>query len=171
MKPRPLTLLGACLILAGCGGGAAQSTTTSTSPKSTVTSLDATAQLEQAVRSAVDRNAELSNYVLWHNAVPSWATRSTDGPALTELRGSAAERKAQDLQLRGVSQRVAILSIALDPSYTSATAKVRESGSVVPYRHGRRLGRPLRLNEVAQVELHRADSSPQFVVWKVGPAR
>jgi hypothetical protein len=163
MRRTPLAMVG-CVLLAGCGGGA-HNTTTATQRKSA--SLNAAIQLEQAVRSAVQLNAQLSNYVLWHNSVPSWAVRSTDGPALTSLRGSAAERSAQRLQLRGVSQRVAILNIALDPSYLSATAKVRETGSVVPYRRGRRLGHPIRLDEVAQIELHRTSSSPQFVVWKV----
>jgi hypothetical protein len=63
------------------------------------------------------------------------------------------------------------MSIALDPSYLLATARVRESGRIVPYRNGHRLGRSVALNEVARVELHRVANTDRFVVWEVKPGR
>ena len=165
MKPRPLTLLGACLILAGCGG-AAHNTTTTTAPKSTV-SLNATAQLEQAIRAALQQNARVSDYVLEHNAIPSWAEKSTDGPALAGMRGSAAQRRTGHITVRVISDEVQVRSIDLDPSYTTATADVTERSRVVPYRNGRALGKPVSGHEHAQFELHRVGGSTTFVVWKV----
>jgi len=174
MRPAiPLTTVVVAFAIGGCGGGGGTHTIAGHVPTTTTTASQSNtpAALEQAVRSAVQTNAQLSSYVLWHNVVPSWATRSTSGPALRALRDSAAERGAQHLQIRTVSQRVAIVSIGLDPSYLSATAKVRESGSVVSYRRGHPSGHPRQLNEVAQVELHRMGSSPRFRVWKVGSTR
>jgi hypothetical protein len=63
------------------------------------------------------------------------------------------------------------MSIRLDPSYLLATSRVRESGRIVPYRNGHRLGRAVALNEVAQVELHRVANTDRFVVWEVKPGR
>lgn len=166
-RPGILVTLGLLLFACGCGGSKTH-TAASHQPTTTTPSQPTTpAVLEQAVRSAIRMNAQLSSYVLWRNTVPSWALRSTNGPALNALKGAAAERAAQHLQLRTASQRISIISIALAPSYLSATAKVRESGSVVQYRRGRRLSQPLRLDEVAQVELRRPDSSPSFRVWTV----
>jgi len=118
----------------------------------------------------VNTNAHLSSYVLWRNVVPSWAEQSTRGPALTGLKSSASSRRSRGLRIRSVSQHVAILSIKLDPSYLVATARVRESGRIVPYRKGHRLGRSTALNELAQIELHRVGKTARFVVWKVSPA-
>jgi hypothetical protein len=163
-----------CLV-AGCGGGTKHpSGATPTPPPTTPPSQDApssVASLTQGVRSAVQTNARLSSYVLWHNVIPSWAERSTRGPALRGLRSSAASRHARGLRIRSVSQHVAILSIKLDPSYLVATARVRESGRIVPYRKGHRLGRSTALNEVARIELHRVAKTTRFVVWKVTPAQ
>jgi hypothetical protein len=172
------TLVICCVIgalLAGCGVETKRPSGTPT-PAGVATppsenAPDNGAALTRSVRSAVRDNARLSSYVLWHNVVPAWARRSTSGPALRGLRSSAASRRAERLRVRSVSQRVAILSIRLDPSYVLATARVRQSGRVVPYRNGRRLGRPIRLNEVARVELHRVAKTTRFVVWKVTPTR
>src|SRR5436309_364312 len=82
------------LAIAGCGGGGdghsptiARTGLAATAPK------DDTTVLEQSVRAAVQQNARLSNYVLWHNAIPGWASQSTGGPALAALRASAAARR------------------------------------------------------------------------------
>lgn len=166
---RALPLLASCaLLLAGCGGGghpAASSTSTTT------TTANPVAQLEQAVRRAVSSNASLSNWVLWHNRVPTWATRSTGGPALVALRHSAAERQRQHLRMRGISPQFHVLSIALSPSYTTATATVREKGGVRPYRKGKPLGKPIAVNEDARIQLRRDGKSQRFVVWKVESTR
>lgn len=176
MKPSILICCVAAIgLLAGCGGGTKHPSGASKAGSPTPTHRDAPdsrAALARGVRSAVQRNARLSSYVLWKNVVPSWAGQSTSGPALRGLRSSAAGRRARSLRVRTLSHRVAILRVTLDPSYLSATARVRESGKVVPYRNGRRLGRSIALNEVAYVELHRAArTSRRFVVWKVTSAR
>jgi hypothetical protein len=162
-------------LVAGCGGGAEQPQGTTTKAgvpaRPSQDAPDNRSALTRGVRTAVETNARLSSYVLWNNVVPSWAQRSTGGPALRALRSSAASRRARGLRVRSLSQRVTVLSIKLDPSYQLATARVRESGRVVPYRKGYRLGRPIRLNEVARVELHRVAKTARFVVWKVTAAR
>jgi hypothetical protein len=169
MRRTLLTLIG-CALLAGCGGSS-HTTNASSTPSSTTTAPDSAVQLEQAVHRAVESNASLSNWVLWHNEVPSWATQSTGGPALAALRSSAAGRRTQHLQVRGISPRFAVLSITLDPSYQSATAVIKETGEVRPYRDGKSLGHPIKVNETARLEFRRAGSEARFVVWKVGPAR
>jgi hypothetical protein len=164
---RPLTLLALCALLAGCGGGGA---TTNTKTAVATTPPNPTAELEQAVRTALQQNAKVSDYVLEHNAIPSWASQSTAGPVLAGMRGSAAQRKTGHVTVRVLSDRVEIHSIHLDPSYASATANVTERSRVVPYRHGRALGKPVAGNEHAHFVLHRVGNRTTFVVWKVAPA-
>jgi hypothetical protein len=166
MRRGPLALIG-CALLAGCGSSAHPTTTTSSA---TGTTRDPTAQLEQAVRSAVASNAYLSNWVLWHNVVPSWATQSTGGPALAALRNAAATRSGQRLRLRGISPHFDVLAITLDPSYLQATATVKEQGEVRPYQNGRPGRRLIRVDDVARLELRRSGPGARFVVWKVGAA-
>lgn len=161
-------------LLGSCGGGddhasSARTATVGSPPPSPVSPASA-ASLKRGVRSAVQANARLSRYVLWRNVVPFWARQSTRGPALRGLRSSASGRRARGLRIRSVSQRVEILSIALDPSYLRATARVRESGRIVPYRNGHRLGRSVALNEVARIELRRVAKTDRFVVWEVSAA-
>lgn len=165
--PSVTLLLGLLLAAIGCGSGDAPTTTSSSSTGTTGRSATPAAKLEGAVRSAVEMNARLSSYVLWHNAVPTWAARSTSGPALKSLRRVASEGRSQGRRWRTLSQEVAVIRIALDPSYTSATAKVRERGSIVQYRRGHQAGKPVRLDEAANVELRRSGGTPSFVVWKV----
>jgi hypothetical protein len=174
---RRALLLGciAATVLAGCGGGgdhgSSARTATVTSPPSSPATPASAVSLRQGVHSAIQANARLSRYVLWRNLVPSWARQSTRGPALRGLRSSASGRRARGLRICSVSQRVEVMSIALDPSYLLATARVRESGRIVPYRNGHRLGRSVALNEVARVELDRVANTDRFVVWEVKPGR
>jgi hypothetical protein len=125
----------------------------------------------KGVRQALRQNADLSAYVLWHNRVPKWARRSTEGPALRSLTSSAATRRKAGIRIRTQTQHLAVLSVQLDPSYLLATARVRATGRVAPRQKGRKLGRSIRLDELARVELHRIGRSARFVVWKVVPAR
>jgi hypothetical protein len=149
---------------AGCNGGNEQ---VATKPPSTTTSETATATLERAVRRALRENDQLSGYVLWSNRVPVWATRSTRGPALATLRQSAADRRTRGIHVRTLVNRLEITSIDLDPSYTKATAIVRSIQRVRPYRSGKPIGRAVKLDERAKVELRRLEGSSRFVVWKV----
>jgi hypothetical protein len=153
-------------LVAGCGGS---STRTSTASRSTTqpAAQNPTGALQQAVRSAVLANNRLSVYVLWHNEIPGWATQSTGGPALAQLRSSAATRKARGIRIKLLSSRYQILSVQLDPTYQSAVAIIRDNGRVLPYETGRAPGQAVTFNEHARVELHRVGDSPRFLVWQL----
>jgi hypothetical protein len=151
---------------AGCDGGGNEDVATQPPPPTT-TSETPTATLETSVRRALRANDQLSGYVLWSNRVPGWATRSTRGPALATLRRSAADRRKRGIRVRTLVNRLEIMSIKLDPSYTRATAVVRSIQRVRPYRGGKPVGRAVKLDERATVELRRLGSSSSFVVWRV----
>jgi len=164
MRPRLLTLV-VCLFLAGCGDGSGHATVAATQT-STVPPSPAVA-LEQAARTAIEQNAKVSDYVLSNNAIPSWASQSTAGPALAGLRGSAAQRKAAKVRVRVLTSRVTIHSIQLNQSYLSATASIVYEGRVRVYKNGHPERRAIRLKEPAQVALHRIGNETRFVVWKL----
>lgn len=151
-------------IAAGCDGGDGE---VATQPPATTSSETGEAALEDAVRQVLHRNDRLSGYVLWSNRVPTWATQTTRGPALATLRASAADRRKRGVRIRTLASRLEISSIALDPSYTRATAVVRSIQRVRPYRGGKPSGRAVKLDERASVELRRLGSSDRFVVWRV----
>ena len=162
----------AAALVAGCGGGSKHSAQTPTL-NTTTPSTDADAQesLQRAVRVAVNQNFRLSLYVLWHNRVPSWAQRSTVGPALAALRASAASRQRRGIQVRSQRGHYTILRVQVDPSYTHATALVRDQRRVFPYQAGKRLGRAIAVDDHARVELKRVGGTTRFVVWRVRPVR
>jgi hypothetical protein len=61
-----------------------------------------------------------------------------------------------------------IISIQLDPSYTSAIAVAQWNQTVAPSNlDGTRRGRTIQLHERARIVLHRIGSSRAFLVWKV----
>lgn len=152
------------LLLAGCGGGGNEEGAT----QPPATSETGKAALERAVRSALRQNRRLSVYVLWTNRIPSWAERSTRGPALTGLRTAATDRRKRGIRVRLLSDRFEIVSIRLDPSYTEAAAIARGRQRVRPYRlNGKPAGRPVELNERARIELRRLGRTNRFVVWSV----
>jgi hypothetical protein len=157
-----LALLAA--IAAGCNGGNEK---VATQPPATKTSETTTATLESGVRQALRENDQLSGYVLWNNRVPAWATRSTRGPALVTLRQSAADRSRRGIRVRTLVNTLEITSIKVDPSYTKATAVVRSVQRVRPYRGGKPIGRAVKLDERANLELRRVGTSSRFVVWRV----
>lgn len=165
---RPLLLaLAVATLAAGCGGShpsAAPTTTTDAAATSTQTSE---AALKAAVRAAIRANVHLSTYVLWHNTIPTWATQSTRGPALKALRASAATRRRQGIQIKNLSGGYTIVSIALAPSYATATAVIKSHQRVAPYKAGRRLGKAIVANVHAHVALHRLSNAMRFIVWSV----
>ena len=159
------------ILAAGCGassGRVAVSSTTDAKPTVTHTSA---ASLQQGVRAAIRANLELSLYVLWHNEVPTWATRSTRGPALKALRAAAASRRRQGIQIKNLRGHSKIISIELAPSYTNATAEIRDTRSVAPYKAGKRLGRAIAGTDHSRVQLRRVGSTTRFIVWSVSPIR
>ena len=170
---RPLLLLATVgALAAGCGGTSGKGAATSTSTDATATSTQTSeASLKAAVRTAIRSNVQLSTYVLWHNRVPAWATRSTRGPALTALRSAAATRRKQGIQIRNLSGSYTIVSIALAPSYTTATAVIRSHQRVAPYKAGHRLGKAIVGDDHARLELRRVGGAPRFIVWSVLPIR
>jgi hypothetical protein len=173
MRRGAVSLVLAALVFGGCSSGSkdAEPAQSRTDTRSTKTTSDESAVLDQAVREAVRLNARLSDYVLRHNTVPRWARNSTRGPALAALRESAAERRRQRIRVRGTGGDFDVLAVQLDPSYLRATAVVRERGRIRPYRNGRRLGRTVKVDEKVRIELRRLGGAERFVVWKVAPTK
>lgn len=166
MKPAVVTVcLAVALAAAGCGGGSASPSSTNTG--STSAASDPTAVLNRAARDALRQNYQLSGYVLWHNAVPANAQRSTRGPALAALRSSAAQRRKSGIQIKPVKGHLTVVSLAIDPSFTKATAITLAVGRVRPYEGGKAEPRTIAVHERARVELRRLDRSKKFVVWQV----
>jgi hypothetical protein len=162
---RPLLTLAVCLFLAGCGGESGHATVAAT--QTTRAQPSPAVALEKAVRTAIEQNAKVSDYVLSNNAIPSWASQSTAGPALAGLRGSAAQRKEAKVRVRVLASSVRINSIQLNPSYLSATASIVYEGRVRVYKNGHPERRTIRLKEPAHVALHRIGNETRFVVWRV----
>ena len=170
---KPLAAVGIILLLAisaGCSSGSNKATTTQP-PRTTTGSETGAAQLKRAVRQALRDNDRVSGYVLWSNRVPAWATRSTRGPALANLRASATDRRRRGIRIRTLTTRLKIVSVSLDPSYTNATAVVRSIQTVRPFRAGAPMGRVVKLDERAKVELHRVAGASRFVVWRLTAIR
>jgi hypothetical protein len=165
MRPRGAAVIVVCLALAlsSCGGngGAAPSTSASTNAANSETTL------RLAVRHALQKNYELSLFVLGHNRIPKWAQESTRGPALVGLRSSAAVRAKQGIEIHILNHKFKIVSLRLDPSYVSASATVQTMQHVRPYKGNKPLGQAISLNESAQIELHRLGRSNRFLIWKV----
>jgi hypothetical protein len=164
-------ILAACVAAPGCDSAdsddSGSSQRGSQAERDKAEPADSAAALERAVRNAVLQNNRLSRYVLWHNRVPASARRSTRGRALVTMEESAADRRQGQLRVRTLSVRVDIADIRLDPSFTRATASVRQRGRVRLYRNGRRLRRPLPLDERARFHLRRVGDEPRFIVWEV----
>ena len=155
------------VLAAGCGSGGGHAQPTVSTHATDANGTSARSGLIRAVRRAIVENDRVSGLVLWTNVVPAAASLSTGGPALSELRASAATRRKQGVRIRTASEQRQIISIALDPSYARATAVVRARERLVPYRGTKRLGRVINLNEHATVHLRRAGSSTRFRVWSV----
>jgi hypothetical protein len=159
-------------ISTGCGKAtgntAAPMTSTDAKADSTHVSIGG---LQAAVRTAIRANVQLSTYVLWHNSIPKWATNSTRGPALTSLRSAATTRRRQGIAIKNLSGHYTVISIALAPSYASATATVRTQQRVAPFKAGHRLGKAISTTEHVRIQLHRLANAQRFVVWRVTPIK
>lgn len=163
--------LTAAALLAGCGSGRSAATATPDSTVRTTTPSGAD-RLRVSARKALEQNHRLSVYVLWHNQLPTWAKRSTRGPALAALAAAAKTRRSRGIRVRMLKDRRVVGSLALDPSYMKATATVVDRQRVQPSApDGHPLGHAVKLNERAVYELHRLGTSDQFVVWKVAPSK
>ncbi len=171
MKRCAVIVLAAAIAPAAGGCGGSKHAATAPSSTTSTTHADTQTALTRSVRAALNENFQLSVFVLWHNRLPAWARHSTRGPALAALRTSAAARQRRGIRIRSGPGRYTIVSVRLDPSYTRATALVRNQGRVFPYRGGKRLGRAISVDDRARVELRRVDETMQFVVWRVSPVR
>jgi hypothetical protein len=164
-----LLLSSAALIAGACTGEENNSPaeTRETTGTTTTTAEDETAALEEAARASVEADHQLSVRVLWANRVPEMP-RATAGPALAELRRSAAQRRRRGIRVKLISERFRIVDLSLDPSFATATATVVSDQRVQPHgRGGKPLGKPVRLRERARLELRRIGDSERFVVWRV----
>lgn len=170
MKATALGCLALAVIAAGCGGGHKAATTTAAS--TSTRRSDPQKRLALSVRETLRANHQLAKVVLWKNAVPVSATRSTRGPALAALRSAAAGRRSRGVHVKVVSDGFRIASVTLDPSFTRATAIVVDPQRVRPYgKDGKPLGQPVSLSEKSHFVLHRLGGSERFVVWQVTPVR
>jgi hypothetical protein len=167
---RPLLLaLAVATLAAGCGGSHGSTAPTTTTDAAVTQTSEAA--LKAAVRAAIRANVHLSTYVLWHNTIPNWAKQSTRGPALKALRASAATRRRQGIQIKNLSGGYTIVSIALAPSYATATAVIKSHQRVAPYKAGHRLGKAITGTDHARLQLHRLGNTRRFVVWNVAPIK
>lgn len=164
-----IVLVVGALALASCGGSNGETSARTRATTSTRTSAPSAAvTLEQAARRALFENAQVAIYVLWHDALPSWASKSTAGPALVSLRSAAATRRNRGIRVRMITNSRRISQLHLDPSYTTATALITDRQRVQPvHLNGGPFGKPVVLNERARVQLHRIHGQTRFVVWKV----
>jgi hypothetical protein len=164
-----LLLSSAALIAGACTSDENNSPaeTRETTGTTTTTTEDETAALKDAARDAVEADHQLSVRVLWTNRVPEMP-RATAGPALAELRRSAAQRRRRGIRVKLISERFRIVEFSLDPSFATATATVVSEQRVQPHsRSGKPLGQPVRLTERARLELRRVGDTERFVVWRV----
>ncbi len=150
----------------GCGGTSSHASTLTPAGTTTTGGVREQPRLESAVRLAVKQNFTLSLYVLWHNEIPAWASRSTGGPALAALRTSAASRRGRGIRIRPITTALRIQAIRVDPSYMTATAIADSKQRVRPYESGNPQPRPIAVHERARLTLKRVGSSQRFIVWK-----
>jgi hypothetical protein len=158
--------LAVAAVAAGCGGGGSHTSVSTAAPATTADRPSEQARLERAVRLAVKQNFELSLYVLWHNEIPAWASRSTGGPALAALRASAVTRRGRDIRIRPIKTSLRIQAIRVDASYATATAVADSKQRVRPYEAGKAQPKLIALHERARLTLKRLGGSDRFVVWK-----
>lgn len=168
--PTHATLLLALVVAAGGCGSSSGTGTTAGHPTGTTSlsrPMTAAVSLEGAVRKAIVEAHHLSVEALWTNQVPANPPAS-GGPALATLRRSVTERRKAGVRVRTLSERFRILSVHLDPSYTTASAIVRDDQRVQPTdMNGKPHGKPVLLHEHVHLDLQRIDNTERFKVWKV----
>ena len=158
------------VVAAGCGGGRHAAATTGATTSTVRT--DPQERLTAAVRETLRANHRLAKFALWRNAVPTSATSSTRGPALAALRSAAAGRRRRGIHVKVVYDGFRITSVALDPSFSRATAVIVDPQRVRPYgADGKPLGKAVALSEKSRFVLRRLGSSNRFVVWQVAPVQ
>lgn len=161
------------LLLAGCGGSTKHTPahTTARTTVSTTTKPNGTKALMSAVVAAIEADHATSTKALWTDTVPD-KPPATAGPALKTLRRSAAGLRARGIKVRKLRDELRVVSVRLDPSYTTATAMIRDLETVQPtHTDGKPFGHPVTETERARLELQRVVGTNRFVVWKVVTGR
>jgi hypothetical protein len=161
-----VSCLAVALVAAGCGGGGSHAALSTSTHATTTDRISEQVRLENAVRAAVKQNFKLSLYVLWHNAIPAWASQSTGGPALAALRSSATSRRGRGIRIRPIRTALRVQSVGVDASYMSATAVADSKQRVRPYEAGKPQPKLIVLHERARLTLKRVGNSDRFIVWK-----
>jgi hypothetical protein len=167
-----IVLVSIALATAACGSSSAgKDSTSGTSPSEPAAATPGRVDVLASARAAIFVDHRLAVRALWTNRVPAHPAASA-GPHLVDLRRSVATRLKRGIRVKLLSERFRIVSIDLDPSYTTATAVVADPQHVRPYgRDGRPLGRPVSLNERARLQLRRLSKRNRFVVWEVTAIR
>lgn len=172
MKWLPIVAVFVGLAVAGCGGEDDPERVATTPRPTTTDTVERSpqAEIEDSVRRAVAENARLSRYAGWHLKMPAWASRSTTGAALSELRRSVAVNRRAGVRARFTRVQLDIRSIDVDPSFDAATVVVATDDRALVYRRGREHPRhPVAVRERARLDLKRVPTSdePRFVVSRV----
>ena len=122
----------------------------------------------QAAEQALEANHRLTVRVLWLDRVPAGPGGATAGPALAQLRQSAAARRHAGIRLRLLSDHFQIGALQLQGARASARLGERELLQPCSLA-GKPLGKAVSLNEQALAILHKLPGSGRFVVWELQP--
>jgi hypothetical protein len=124
--------------------------------------------LRQAAERALVANHRLSVRVLWLDRVPTGSGGATAGPALTQLRQSAAARLRAGIRVRLLGEHFQVSGLAIHGP--RATAIVVDQQRLQPCSlAGRPLGAAVSLHEQALAILHKLPGRDRFVVWELRP--
>jgi hypothetical protein len=124
--------------------------------------------LRAAVVQGLEANHRLTVRVLWLDRVPAGTGTATAGPALAQLRQSAAVRLRAGIRVRLLTDRFQVSGVKIGGAFASARLTDRER--VRPYSlAGRPLGAAVSLHEAALAILHRLPGTNHFVVWELRP--
>jgi hypothetical protein len=167
MRHMTFTVLSAtaAIVISACGSNKSPSVTTK-SDSPTTSTQSSPAALEKAAREAISKDHALLINTLWTNRIPA-NPPATAGPALALLRRSVGERQKQGVRVRMLSDHFRVLSLQLEPTYTTATATVLDTPRVQPtHLNGQPLGSASSTSQRVRVELRRVGNTTSFVVWK-----
>lgn len=163
-RPRTAAMIVAVLGALAAGCGSSSDPEPAASGRTSTTTVDPRQQLEAAVRDAIRRDYDESLRSLWTNRIPAHPVASA-GPAFKEWRKAVADRRRAGIRVRSLSDELHIVSVRLDPSYQTATARIRADQRAQLIRNGRPSGKPSVAHERVRMILHRRGS--RFVVWRV----
>ena len=120
-----------------------------------------------AALAALRADARIVAASLWQDSVPRSARLALRGPALAALAAASAARRSARIRLRLLASQLRLVSLRrLSGGRLELVAVWRQL--LEPVRSGGGpLGRPLRLDELAELILARRPGSGRFLTWKV----